>query len=156
MPKLIEKGYYFTFKNKVCGVYFPDGRLLAIKAAEDNLFYITVIRSHERYYDLATTLPGQPDNHNEHVIAYSLKPRTINEYHDKFGHLGETLLRKTLRHLNLEVTAGRMMSCDACRMAKVRAMSLKKKTDTRLEIPAERMYIDLTGPFNASLGGSRY
>src|SRR5688500_12368075 len=41
-------------------------------------------------------------------------------------------------------------------MAKARAMNLKKKTDTRSDIPGERMYIDVTGPFNASLGGSKY
>ena len=80
--------------------------------------------------------------------------KDINEYHDKFRHLEETLLRKTLKHLNIEVQ-GTMKSCDACKMAKARAKGVKKQTDTRSTIPGERMYIDITGPFSLSLGGSK-
>ena len=64
-------------------------------------------------------------------------------------------MRKTLKHLIIEVK-GSLKSCDACKMAKARAMNMKKKTDTRSEILGERMYIDLTGPLNAFLGGSKY
>jgi hypothetical protein len=149
---MMEQGYTFTLKEKVCGIHFPDGRTLAIKPAKDKLFYIIVQRHHKRYYSLSQELPNATENTNECVISYNHKPKDINGYHDKFGHLGESLLRKTLKHLKIEVK-GTLKSCDACKMAKARAMNMKKKTDTRSDTPGERMYIDLTGPFKESLGG---
>ena len=79
----------------------------------------------------------------------------INDIHDKFGHIGETVLRKTIKHLGYSIT-GTLKSCDACRMAKAKAKGVKKQTETRSTIPGERMYIDISGPFSVSLGGSKY
>src|SRR5687767_5485321 len=84
------------------------------------------------------------------VLYFMHKLINTNVYHDKYGHIGEYLLRKTLRHLNLEAT-GIMKRYDACQVAKVRVMDAKKKTDTRSEIPSKRMYINFTGYFNPSL-----
>ena len=94
--RMIEQGYNFTLKEKVCGIHFPDGRTLTIKASKDKLFYITVKRHHQRYYDLSSELPET--NSNECVISYDQRPKNIIDYHDKFRHLGEFLLRMTLRH----------------------------------------------------------
>ena len=48
-----------------------------------------------------------------------------------------------MKHSNIKVK-GSLKSCDACKMGKASAMNMKKKTDTRSEIPGERIYIDLT------------
>ena len=79
----------------------------------------------------------------------------INDLHDKFGHVKETLLKTTMRQLGYKVKRT-LKSCDACRMAKARAKGVKKHTETRSTTPGKRMYINLTGPFSPSLGGSKY
>ena len=60
-----------------------------------------------------------------------------------------------MKHLGCDVR-GTLRSCDACRMAKARAKGVKKVTETKSERPGERMYVDITGPFSTSLGGSKY
>ena len=98
---------------------------------------------------------NQNYNLNTEVIPYKPKVLNINDIHDKFGHVGETVLRRTIKHLGYTVT-GTLKCCDACKMAKARAKGVKKQTERRSTIPGERMYVDISGPFSTSLGGSRY
>ena len=146
VPKLSEEGYLFTFRGRTCDVTLPNGGVLSVQCSCDNLYYLNVVTRQEDVWAIEDT--------------GDLKPRArpvvnINDMHDKYGHLGETLLRKTLNHLGYEVR-GTMKSCDACKMAKARAKGVKKKTEVRSEIPGQRMYIDITGPCHKSLGGSKY
>jgi len=51
---------------------------------------------------------------------------------------------------------GKLGPCDACLQAKAHAKNLSKKTECMATKPGEQLYMDLTGPFPLSLGGSRY
>ena len=122
------------------------------------MFYIAIARHKQVRLtpkDFRINWSSENNNKNAQVITYTCKTVHINDLHDKFGHVGETLLKKTMRQLGYEVK-GTLKSCDACRMAKARAKGVKKHTETRSIIPRERMYINLTGPFSPSHGGSKY
>ena len=137
VPRLSDEGYHFTFKGKACEVHLPNGGIYTVQSSIDTLYYWNVVTRQE--------VVGSTQNVQDLSLVSAVKPKSkpivnINDMHDKYGHLGETLLRKTLNHLGFE-TRGTLRSCDACKMAKAKDKSVKKKTETRSLIPAERMYI---------------
>jgi transposase InsO family protein len=155
IPSLVDRGYHFVFKRKVCVIIAPDKRFIQVLASDDGMFYLNILRRFQRSYKPNMKHINDTYNFNTEVNPYKPKVLNINDIHDKLGHVGETVLRKTMKHLGYTVT-GTLKSCDACRMAKARAKGVKKQTETRSTIPGERMYIDITGPFSTSLGGSKY
>ena len=49
----------------------------------------------------------------------------INEAHDKYSHISEaSLLRATLKSLGIEPSTGKIQSCEACTLAKAKAITL--------------------------------
>ena len=117
VPRLSDEGYHFTFKGKTCEVHLPNGGIYTVQSSIDNLYYWNVVTRQEVVGATQDVQDAKP----------KAKPVVnINDMHDKYGHLGETLLRKTLNHLGYEVK-GTLKSCDACKMAKAKAKSVKKK-----------------------------
>jgi hypothetical protein len=84
-----------------------------------------------------------------------IKSMDINEAHDKLGHKGEVLLKKTLKHHSIKVT-GELQSCEGCCLAKAKQKSVSKTTNIRAKSPGERLFVDMSGPFTATILGSRY
>ncbi len=84
-----------------------------------------------------------------------LKSIDINEAHDKLGHIGERLIRKTLKHLNIEVY-GELKNCEGCRLAKAKQKNVSKTTNVKATKFGERLFIDTSGPFTETPGGSKY
>ena len=117
VPKLIDDGYDFKFKNQCCYINLPEGGTMIIPASADRLFYIHLIRFQPQH--VAALDKDMPEQNS--VIS---KKVDINDYHDKFGHIGETLMRKTLKHLGYQVK-GSLKTCDACRIAKARKKNVK-------------------------------
>jgi len=157
IPLLIEKEYNFVFKGDYCLILAPNHRYTQVRAANDHMFYITIIRKwHRKLTPVAVKIDCNiTDNNNVQVNTYTQKTVNINNIHDRFGHVGETLLKKTMRKFGYEIK-GTLKSCDACRMAKARAKGVKKHTDTSSNTPGERVYNNLTGPFSPSLGRSKH
>lgn len=159
IPRLVDMGYHFVFKKKVCVIIAPDKKFLQILASTDGMFYLTILRRSQRAYkpDMMKVNHKYNQNYNlnTEVIPYKPKVLNINDIHDKFGHVGETVLRKTIKHLGYTVS-GALKCCDACKMAKARAKGVKKHTKRRSTTPGERMYVNISGPFSMSLGGSRF
>jgi len=79
----------------------------------------------------------------------------INEAHDKYGHISEASLRATLKSLGIEPT-GKIQSCEGCALAKAKAKAVPKITTLKASTPAERLYVDISGPYKKSLIGSNY
>jgi len=79
----------------------------------------------------------------------------INEAHDKLAHVGEDILRQTMKNYNVRLT-GTLLPCDACMRAKARAKDLKKKSTNPATSPGERLCLDASGPFEPSIGGARF
>jgi transposase InsO family protein len=51
---------------------------------------------------------------------------------------------------------GKQKTCEACELSKAKRKSIKKTMLTRAKTPCERMFVDITGPFSKTLGGTRY
>jgi len=79
----------------------------------------------------------------------------INEAHHKYGHLSEVVLRRTMSYHGITVH-GEMKVCAACALYKARARVTSKVTGTPANRPGERIFMDTSGPFPATLDGSVY
>ena len=79
----------------------------------------------------------------------------INEAHDRYGHIGETLLRKTCKHHNITLRHD-MDSCDACNRTKAKQRNISKTSDKKAGRPGQRLMVDSAGPYPASAGSNQY
>ena len=72
------------------------------------------------------------------------------------GHPGEDITRQTAQVAGLRLT-GKWNACEKCSEARVMKHAVPKSTETRADKRAERVFIDLAGPFHVeSLAGSRF
>ena len=83
------------------------------------------------------------------------KVMDINEAHDKFGHKGEHLLRKTCKTLGIKLT-GELKTCEGCCLAKAKQKSVSKTTNEVADKPGKRLFVDGSGPYSVGLNGVRY
>jgi len=60
-----------------------------------------------------------------------------------------------MNHLGIGV-AGKLKPCEACAIHKAKQKPVKKATSTRAEKVGERIFMDISGPFSPSIGGSIY
>ena len=74
----------------------------------------------------------------------------INVAHDKFGHIGDKHLRKTLQGFGVEVT-GTSSRCEACALSKAKHKVVRKVTQVKATRPGERLFVDIGGPFTKAL-----
>jgi len=79
----------------------------------------------------------------------------INEAHNKLAHMGETVLHKTMKNYDIRLT-GKLLPCDACMRAKACAKDMKKTTENPATKAGERLFVDATGPFEQSIGGTQF
>ena len=79
----------------------------------------------------------------------------INEAHDRYGHIGESLLRKTCKHHDIKLQHT-MESCDACNRTKAKQRNLSKTSDKKADKAGQRLYLDAAGPYPPSTGGNQY
>jgi Reverse transcriptase (RNA-dependent DNA polymerase) len=100
------------------------------------------------------TLEGRPYEAS-YIHAVTGVRADINHVHRIFGHIGETLLRKTARSLDWKLF-GELQPCDSCLKVKARAKGVRKQTRLNATKPGERMFLDITGPFAPAMGGYTY
>ena len=80
----------------------------------------------------------------------------IMMFHLPVDHPGEDITRRTAQVAGLRLT-GKWNACETCSEARVMRHAVPKSTETRADKRAERVYIDLAGPFHVeSLAGIRY
>jgi hypothetical protein len=72
-----------------------------------------------------------------------------------WGHANESSLKEKGKMLGYKVI-GKLKSCDGCGAAKVKCNPIAKHTNTKAEKVGERIFIDTSGPFPASMDGNRY
>ena len=94
------------------------------------------------------------------VITPGAKPTPsvadINEFHCSHGHMHEDLLRKTAKQIGVKLR-GQLVPCQGCSEAKGIRKPVKTFTYTRATKPAERYFVDLSGPNPVkSMGGKEY
>ena len=79
----------------------------------------------------------------------------INHLHVSLAHAHASVLQATARQHGFRLT-GQLVSCSACSTAKGNRAPTPHHTTARAKRPMELIHVDTTGPFPASLGGSRY
>ena len=79
----------------------------------------------------------------------------INQAHDSFGHVSEEKLRKFCKKHNIKLT-GHMKTCVGCMEAKAKRKPVRKYAEKRATRPAQRIYVDTSGPYPRSLRKQRY
>ena len=79
----------------------------------------------------------------------------INEAHEKFGHLSEAALATTLKLNNIGRT-GQLCTCEGCALSKAKAKKVPKVSYSRATLLAERLFVDISGPYTKTVVGSKY
>jgi hypothetical protein len=87
--------------------------------------------------------------------ATILERININVLHEFLNHVGEAQVRATAKGWGLSVT-GQLDTCTGCARGKARQANTNKVSDKQAEHPGERLFVDLTGPFQESLTKNRY
>ena len=136
-------------KNKLTIINKHGQEMVITKQPNESMFYLDVVR-----LDPANREEGSLVLTNE-AKSTSPKKLDINEAHRKLAHMNADTLKRTFRSFGIEVV-GDLKPCDGCMRAKARAKNVPKTTCTKAERPGERLFLDTTGPFAPSLGGSRF
>jgi len=177
VPRLCKDGYEITITDKECRIKTVEDGYIVIQKAKDGMFYLDTQRINKRLAVNATEIeedqdalhvipPDDEDKSVEEQVQVEPKVkqkkrvrfqecRDINELHDQMGHVSEQIIRRTMNHLGIGV-AGKLKPCEACAIHKAKQKPVKKATSIRAEKVGERIFMDISGPFNPSMGGSTY
>ncbi len=170
--RLLKDGYQVSFSGTKASITTPDGVEIALDRVSDNMFYLRACRVtvNDSCNDVAAvqTPPtlgewsiedktvDDDGNVPRPATSKSVKPAMdIMDMHDKYGHKGEGLLRKTASFLEIKLT-GSMKSCEGCGLAKAKQKNVSKTTNVRADKPGARLFVDTSGPYPESLGGRKY
>lgn len=82
------------------------------------------------------------------------KEMDINEAHRKFGHATEKVVREMFKTLDIK-PVGQIKTCDGCSHAKATQKRTKKVTTVTADKPAERLFMDTSGPYSETAAGNR-
>jgi hypothetical protein len=86
----------------------------------------------------------------------AVKTMDINEAHEKLGHPSENTVKSTLQYWGY-MAVGNFDPCDGCLKEKARAKDVSQKpTSNETMEPGKRLFLDTTGPFETSAGGTKY
>jgi hypothetical protein len=71
------------------------------------------------------------------------------------GHLGKGNLEKTAKGIGWKLT-GNLSTCESCAKAKAIAKGVTKTASEIKQKPGDRIYVDISGPYPTTVGGSKY
>ena len=90
------------------------------------------------------------------MVTARANPRHIMEFHRLLGHPSEEVTRETARMSGVPLT-GTWSPCVQCSEFRGQRYAVPKSAESRTNERAERLFIDIIGPFHVtSLGGNRY
>jgi hypothetical protein len=136
VSKLLLEGHKLEFADQTATILTPAGTVIKLERGQDNMFYLRACRvtldqvhvfeqgggseDDEQWRDPTVELndDGEPKVERKETVV-ALKSVYINDFHDKCGHKGEKLIKKTCSHLGINVT-GTIASCEGCGMAKAK------------------------------------
>ena len=119
--------------------------------------HVDPLRSGPFHQAVRVDLGGSPPP----MVAALMRPgpqrrMDVNDLHLALGHTHDANAAETARQRKMKVTGYRNY-CDGCGDSKaIKETVPKQRTDAVAERPAKRKFMDITGPFPASAGKSRY
>ena len=66
---------------------------------------------------------------------------TINQVHDKLGHIGEDAVRKIAEHLGWQLARGTITACESCAVGKAKQQNLGHRSEVL--VPTVRVHVHL-------------
>ena len=94
-------------------------------------------------------------NEEVETVMSKVKKIDINEAHDVMRHLHKDQMEDTVKIIGMKLT-GELHTCEGCMQAKAKYKAVNKTTNRKSTKPGERLYIDISGPYQETLKGNRY
>ena len=116
---------------------------------------VSAATSTENQDDWKETTVPLDDEGNIIQQVVQLKRMDINEAHDKMGHKGEDLIKKTAKMIGCKLS-GTLTSCEGCALAKAKQRAVSKTTNIKADKPGQRLFLDMSGPFTETPIGNKY
>ena len=141
LPKLLQEGYEIQSGNKDKISLMKGSSKLVATPGEDGLYYVDV---ENKTHDLtmATTTAGFQC--------------TLEQAHKLCSHADEKTVKKVAQMKGWKLTTNTMPLCGACALAKARAKGVSKTTLIKATKPAERFFVDISGPYKKSGANSKF
>ena len=100
-----------------------------------------------------------PEDENADPKSKTKKPKptywNINRFHKVFGHASEDAMKATAKFYGWKLT-GTLEACEDCQMSNAQQKKVSKTTETKSEVPGERLFVDMSSVSkHKSLGGAK-
>ena len=157
LPILLSKGCSVVYANytKIV-VATKGGTALTFRRKADDLYYMRVKRTKDATKDgLVMEISENNKIDEKKDKGNDIGKVNINVLHEFLNHVGEAQIRATAKEWGLNLT-GQLETCTGCARGKARQANTNKVSDKQAEHPGERLFVDLTGPFQESLTKNRY
>jgi hypothetical protein len=80
---------------------------------------------------------------------------TVNEYHEQLGHPSMDTTKQTAKARGINLI-GPTYPCKDCAIGKGKQKRVSKESVPRSTVPGEKLFIDISSPKQASIGGSKH
>jgi hypothetical protein len=130
-------------------MYMRGGRLCGVEM---------VPRTHASKDDRVLKMMHDPTHEIKDGGIKSKKPSAywdINRMHMVFNHAGEEALQWTAEAYNWTLT-GKLEPCAHCKVVNAKQMDIQKTTETKSEMPGERVFLDISCAHHKTMGGSKF
>ena len=151
--RLTEKGNEFVAGKEGSKLKNDVGKIMEFETGPDGMAYLIAerVKGVKEVYNVEETVErGEETTKRERKEIMD-----INEAHKKFGHASEKVVRKALMAQGI-TPAGKMSVCDGCARAKATQKRTNKVTKVAADKAGERLFMDTSGPYTETVGGSRY
>lgn len=142
LPMLLADGFHITKGNKEVIELQKDNIIMTAKRGPDSLYYVTKKDSTKGQEVLATT-----------TIGYEC---TLEQAHKLLAHADIKSVKATAKARGWKLTTHTMPLCGACALAKARNKSVSKQLTPKAEKVGERLFLDLSGPYQNNQTTSKY
>jgi hypothetical protein len=129
------------------------GDMLKFETGSDGMAYLIAsrVKGEQKLFNVERIVEEDEETAKKERKQYM----DINEAHQKFGHATESVVRETLKALEI-IPTGKMSVCDGCARAKATQKRTNKTTKVTADKPGERLFMDTSGPYSETVMGSRY
>ena len=143
ITKFSDKGHKIDIEKDNIKVWDRSNEDFILFERNENLFYLT----------------GKPRATNDVAMTMQHLQSGIdidyNTAHSILGHIGKSSLEKTVKNIGWKLS-GHLSTCESCAKAKAIAKGVSKTGSEIEQKPGDRMYVDISGPYPTTVGGSKY
>ena len=137
-PKLCSNGMILKWEGDWMFITSPEGKELRLPRRRNGMCYVL--------------------DHNASIVPSVMSTESvmdIQDAHDLLGHASESIIRKTMDHMQVKLS-GELKPCEGCLLEKAQRKPVPKVSMKKAMLPCERLLLDTTGPFAPSLRGAIY